>query len=185
MKYRSLIPTIICFVARFAVAQDLKPLRIESDLGDALGFQVYRFETQLANDEVLVIREHFQDRDKILDSEFGIVGSGSKANYQITLVDSGMFHPSLRGSYMLRYPTSDGVVEKVRLAGSGTGPNSVEFRFVEVSDPTSNRTLYKYQWTSKIEKYKEVVKRWPDLPAPTKSGTSGSRHAVGKTAPSP
>lgn len=169
------VSALLCLVAR---ATPLKLNRIEPELGVALGFQVYRFEAELGADEVLIIRELTEDHGKVSGSEFAVVGSHERAEYEIALVDSGAFHPSLKNTYMLRYPTYKGYVENKGLKEWGSSEDTVYFIFSEVD---SNEQSRKLTWVGSVEKYSEVVKRWPDLPKPRGSGLSGSRRLLKKS----
>ena len=65
---------------------------------------------------------------------------------------------------MLRYPGSNHSIEQMRLLQWGeTDGGAVEFRFAELD---SNEPTLKQSWIGSVEKYSEVVKRWPDLQAP-------------------
>ena len=170
-----IVTSLLCLVARAAPA---KVTSIEPELGAALGFQIYRFEAELGSDEVLIVRELTEEHGKVSASEFATVGSHVRAQYEIVLVDSGAFHPSLKNTYMFRFPTYNGYIENKRLKEWGTTEDTVHFIFSEVD---SNEQSRKLTWVGSVEKYSEVVKRWPDLPKPRGNGTSGSRHSITKS----
>jgi len=178
MKYliASLLLTLLCPVAG---AKPLKANLVEADLGDALGFRIFRFEAELAADEVLVIREVSDDHGKVYESEWAVVGSLGPARYQIVLVDSGAFHPSLRNSYTVRSPGSAGVFENKWLKEWGHGADgSVAISFSEID---SNEPTRKLTWSGTVENYSDVVKRWPDLPKPRAGMSTSSRRFLTKS----
>lgn len=165
-------------LANVADAAPLSAKRVQEELGASLGFEIYRFEAKLGSGEVLVIREVTEDKGKVTEAEYAVVGDQAAAVYEIVLVDSGAFHPSLRNTYMLRYPNANGYIEKMRLSQWGSMPDgAVQFMFSEVD---SNVVSRKLTWVGSVEKYAEVVKRWPELPKPMAGGSSGSRHLVRK-----
>lgn len=168
-----IVSVLLCQVAN---AAPLKAKHVQPELGDSLGFQIYRFEVKLGVNEVLVIRELSDDHGKVTASEYAITGDHAKAEYEIVLVDSGAFHPSLRNTYVLRYPNSNGSIENKRLSQWGDiAEGVVGFNFSEVDN---NEVTRKLTWSGSVEKYSEVVKRWPELPKPRADGWSGSRHLV-------
>jgi hypothetical protein len=161
-------------------AAPVRAKQIEPELGASLGFRIYRYEVKLGTDEVLVVRETSESQGKVMESEQIMVGSNVRVQYEIVLVDSGAFHPSLRNTYMLRFPgSSGGSIEKKWLTQSGFGApdGSVEFIFSEIG--TDQRTLC-LRWFGRVEKYSEVAKRWPGLPKPRANSWSGSRRVIEK-----
>lgn len=137
MKWYKLFFVIGLFASftttNFAGPTGVTPRAIESELGVALGFQAHRFEAQLAVDEALVVHERVVIGTRNIEAEYAAVGTGGKASYDLVLVDSGYFHPSLRNTYMLRFPTSAGSVDNVILTGSSHGPDGIEFIFSDQS----------------------------------------------------
>lgn len=154
---------------------------VEAALGNALGFHIYRFETNLGNDEVLVVHEFAKTEQGVHEAEYATVGSNTHATYEIVLVDSGAFHPSLRNTYMLRFPNSEVAVKDKRLSAWGSALDQgggTEFVF---NDLVTNHVALTYRWSASLEKYSEVVKRWPDLPPPMSQSTRSSRRILPST----
>jgi hypothetical protein len=158
------------------------PRVIDSELGQALGFQAYRYEAQLLDDEALIVHELVTIGSRKIEAEYAAVGTGGKATYDLVLVDSGFFHPTLRNTDMLRFPTSAGSVDDVVLTGSSQGPDGIEFIF---SDPRSFEVKITRRWSASVEKHDDVRKRWPELPLPRNKILSGSRRLIVDTAPDP
>lgn len=157
-------------------AAPLKAQKVQAELGASLGFHIYRFEVKLGADEVLLVREVTEDQGKLSELESALVGSDVRVDYEIVLVDSGAFHPSLGNTYMLRIPTSYGYLEKLRLSRQSQNEDgSVEFEFSGIAD---NVVVRRLKWLGSVEKYSEVVKRWPDLPKPRANSWSGSRRII-------
>ncbi len=175
MKYiiAFIVSGLLCQVGS---AAPLKAKRVQAELGASMGFQIYRFEAKLGSNEVLVVRERTVDHGKVIESEYAAVGDHARVEYEIVLVDSGAFHPSLRNTYMLRYPNSNGYVENKRLSQWGeTADGAVEIAFSEID---SNEPARKLTWIASVETYSEVVKRWPELPKPHTNSSSGSHRLV-------
>jgi hypothetical protein len=167
--------------AQSAWAAPVTAKQIESELGISLGFRIYRYEVKLGTDEVLVVREVTERNGKVTEYESAYVGSNVPVKYEIVLVDSGAFHPSFQNTYVLRFAgssTRNVPIEKLSLTQSGWGSpdGSVEFVFSEIA--TNQKTL-RLQWFGSVEKYSEVVKRWPGLPKPPANNSwFGSRRVI-------
>ena len=82
-------------------------------------------------------------------------------SYQVTLVDSGCFHPDLRGTYVLRYPGMEDSVSDAVLSMKEDGGDRVFFQF---NEKDSNTFKFERTWSARKEKYAEVKKRCPELP---------------------
>ena len=163
-------------IGQLAPAAPLKAKRVEPELGASLGFQIYRFEAKLSRDDVLLVRHITETNGTVTETEYGAVGDGAEARYEIVLVDSGAFQPNLRNTYMLRYSSANGFIENERLSQwSDDGAGKIEFVFSRVDRDERSRKL---TWIGSVEKYAEVVKRWPDLPKPRNNGSSGSTRLI-------
>lgn len=118
MKY-IMVLVIAVMLQPLSYAAPLEAKRIQPELGSSLGFQIYRFEAELGDDEVLGVRELTEAQGQTTESEYAAVGNHVHVEYEIALIDSGAFHPSLRNTYMLRFPNSDSYVEGKRLSQWG------------------------------------------------------------------
>ena len=182
--------TLLAVIAVFAAAvtssaapaKAVTPRVIDSELGVALGFQAYRYEAELTNEEALVVHEWVTEGTRRIEAEYAVVGTVGKASYDLVLVDSGYFHPSLRNIYMLRFPTSNASIDDVVLTGSSHGAEGVQFIF---SAPNSPQVKITRRWSASVEKHADVRKRWPELPTPRANILSGSRRLILDTAPDP
>jgi len=173
-----LVALALPLLSAAAPAAPVKPAQIDAELGQALGFQIYRFEAQLGDDEVMVIHEISTLLATKLESEYAMVNSGAKASYQIVLVDSGAFHPSLRGTYMLRSPGGENHLKGVWLTATSKSETAVEFEFSVLDTNTRQQTR---KWSASVEKFDEVAKRWPGLTRPKKGQCYSSRRIVSQS----
>ncbi|MCF3652448.1 hypothetical protein [Synoicihabitans lomoniglobus] len=179
--WRITLWAIFGFILADARAQTIRPESVETELGEALGFQLYRFEAELAADEVLVV-EH---RTENVGKETLVIQtiqrpSGSNSSYQITLVDSGASHPSLRGTTMLRYPGHESFIENRRLAQTESGAD-LTFKFAE---DFGNAFVLIHHWSAWVESYEKARDRLGGLPALKPGAGWSSNKLIAHSTPS-
>ncbi len=153
-----------------AWAGEVKLRQVEPDLGDALGFGIYRFEANLNADEWLVVEEHDgfpEERESVF------LYVSRMPSYRVTLVDSGMLHPSLRGTIMLRYANHDGYLNDVRLARTEIDVASLLFAF---APPLGNETIKQQRWVAYVVDAAEFAEKWPSVTTPKLKDGSASRY---------
>ncbi len=165
----------LALFASIGSAVPVRPIQVDSELGQALGVQIYRFEADLTEADVMIVHVTIANKSEKTEFEYAISNGEGKASYQIVLVDSGKFHPSLRGTYMLRYATSEGYVEGVTLGSFSKSTTEVKFGFTDRDSNTVNCT---YSWSAGVKKYVDVARDWPDIPRPRKGFGFGSQRVL-------
>lgn len=160
------------------VARDVSFQRIEADLGQELGFFVYRAETEIDDDEVFVVSETTTDAngEQRRFVHWWVSNRGPKARYSVTLVDSGMFVPGSM-HYVLRHGGNRRTIESAIVQESGLSPDGLYLQF---GDRMSNRPLVKFDWKPKVLSRDEFHRQYPErnLPGLQRGSTSAGSFIV-------
>jgi hypothetical protein len=153
----------VLLLPRFSDAGSVRAVRLNQELGEALGFHVLRFEPVLEADEVVVIHHVIENGDGTRFETETVVRPAASEQwvYQVVVIDSGMFHKSLRGSCELRYGGNNLTLEGTALAHRFLAVDGFGFVF---NRPGTNEMTEQYTWRAWVEKHGEVAARFERLP---------------------
>lgn len=172
---------LAAWLAAFAhplVARDVTFQRIEADLGQELGFFVYRAETEIADDEVFVVSETTTDAngEQRRFVQWWVSNRGPKARYSVTLVDSGMFVPGSM-HYLLRHGGNRRTIDDASLLESGLSSGGLYLKF---GVRQTNRPLVEFDWKAKLLSRDEFHRQYPErkLPELKRGSTSAGSFIV-------
>lgn len=161
-------------------AKEPKFERVEAELGDDLGFHIFKVATPLAADELLVIRETSTENGSVSVYDAYVIAQGRDAEYRVVMVDSSAFVPKVR-SVMLRYMNQRTFYEDVMPSQQEYGTPHLKLEFTDTKTLQKVRTM---EWTAKIEKITDYVQRHPEAAGLQKNVphgdyfSSAGRHAV-------
>lgn len=153
-------------------ARDVSFQRLESDLGDELGFWVFRAETEIDGDEVFVVLETVTEPDGETHRFVNWwVSRGPKPRFSVTLVDASMFAPGST-HFLLRHGGNRRTIEHAILRESGRSPDGLYLKF---GDRLSNRPGTHFDWKATVLTRAEFQRQHPErkLPELPRGSTSG------------
>ncbi len=158
-----LLAACLAAFAHPLVARDVSFQRFHPDLGEELGFSVYRAETEIDADEVFLVIETTTEAEGEPRRYISWwVSRGPKPRYSVTLVDSGMF---VLGSthYLLRHGSNRRTIENASVQESGLSPETL---FIKFGDRLSNRHRVAFEWKAKVISRNEFHRHYPQVKLP-------------------
>ena len=157
-------------VTCYASSVELEPLMPE--LAD-VGITTFQFIGTMALDEVLVVHSiRAENGEKVLELEDVVYSPDGRPRYRLAIIEQALLSSEYSDHWVIHEPGKQQHLQGVARSRLDLGADAAELELRPL--PGRARRHYSFRWEARVEKWADVRKRHPELPA---LGAGGSwRH---------